>query len=97
MSKKSKIRCGGLIYLLSFVLVLGLVLTSVAKAADPDLLGWWKLNETSGTIASDSSGNGYDGTLVGDPQWVAGGFPGTACSTCWNYLEIEVKLWYYET
>lgn len=25
-------------------------------------VGWWKLNETSGTVAADSSGNGYDGT-----------------------------------
>ena len=32
----------------------------------------WKLDEGSGTIAADSSGNGHDGTLVGDPQWVAG-------------------------
>jgi hypothetical protein len=26
-----------------------------------------------------------------------GGSSGTACSACWNYLEIEVKLRYYET
>jgi len=62
MSKK-------LIYVFSFVLVLGLILTSAAKA---DLIGWWRLDEGSGTIAYDSSGNGNDGTLVGDPQWVAG-------------------------
>ena len=48
------------IYLISFVLVLGLVLTSVAKA---DLVGWWKFDEGSGTTAHDSSGNGNDGTL----------------------------------
>ena len=54
---------------LSFALVLGLLLTSVAKA---NLVAWWKLDETSGTIAHDSSGNGNDGTLAGDPQWVAG-------------------------
>ncbi len=53
MSKK-------VIYLISFVLVLGLVLTSVAKAADPDLVGWWKLNEGSGNTAIDSSGYGFD-------------------------------------
>jgi concanavalin A-like lectin/glucanase superfamily protein/PA14 domain-containing protein/peptidase C25-like protein/BACON domain-containing protein len=28
------------------------------------LTGYWKLNETSGTSASDSSGNGHDGTLT---------------------------------
>jgi hypothetical protein len=32
----------------------------------------WQLDEGAGTIAADSSGNGYDGTLVGDPLWVAG-------------------------
>ncbi|MFZ2145760.1 MAG: LamG domain-containing protein, partial [Sedimentisphaerales bacterium] len=56
MSKKS-------IYLVSFVLVLGLVLTSVAGAADPDLIGWWPLNEGSGDIAIDLSGSGNDGTI----------------------------------
>ncbi len=61
--------CRKMIYLVSFVLVLGLVLTSTAKA---DLAGWWKLDEGSGTMASDASGNGNNGTLSGDPQWVAG-------------------------
>jgi len=61
-----------MICLVYFVLVLGLFLTSVVEAADPNLLVWWKLDETSGTTASDSSGNGHDGTLMGDPQWVPG-------------------------
>jgi hypothetical protein len=65
MSKK-------MMYWASFVLVLGLVLTSAANAADPDLVGYWKLDETSGTTAQDATGNGNDGTLNGDPQWVAG-------------------------
>ena len=64
--------CKKLIYLCSFVLVLGLVMTSVAKGVDPDLLVWWKFDETSGTTAADSSGNGRDGTLDGNPQWVPG-------------------------
>ncbi|MGA2677845.1 MAG: sugar-binding protein [Sedimentisphaerales bacterium] len=33
------------------------------------LLGWWKFDEKEGTTAADSSGNGNDGTLVGNPQW----------------------------
>lgn len=36
------------------------------------LIGYWKLDETSGEIASDSSGKGHDGTFVGDPKWLAG-------------------------
>ena len=56
-----------LIYLVSFVLVLSVALTSVAKAADPDLVGWWRLDDGSGMIAVDSSGNGngWPGTLAG--------------------------------
>ncbi|MCH7559210.1 MAG: discoidin domain-containing protein, partial [Planctomycetes bacterium] len=61
-----------LIYLCSFVLVLGLALTSIVEAADPSLVGWWKFNESSGTTAKDSSAYGNDGTLNGDPQWVNG-------------------------
>jgi hypothetical protein len=33
------------------------------------LVGWWKLDEAEGMVASDSSGNHYDGKLVGNPQW----------------------------
>jgi len=61
-----------LIYLTSFLLVLGLVLTSVTKAEDPDLVGYWRFDEGSGTTAYDSSGNGNDGTLIGGAQWVEG-------------------------
>jgi hypothetical protein len=65
-----------LIYLVSFVFVPGLVLTSIGNAADTDLVGWWKFDETSGTIAHDASGSGNDGTLKGDPAWVAGKIAG---------------------
>jgi len=67
--------CKKLVYLTSFVLVLGVVLPSVA-AADPNLVGWWKFDEGSGTTASDSSSNGYDGTLEGDLEWVPGYYGG---------------------
>lgn len=43
---------------------------------DPTLIGWWRFDEGSGTIAYDSSGNGNDGMFVGDPQWVAGKWGG---------------------
>jgi hypothetical protein len=49
-----------------------LVLASVANASDPNLVGWWKLDETSGTTAADSSGKGNNGTVAGSPKWVAG-------------------------
>jgi len=64
-----------MIYLIPFVLVLGLMLTSVAKS---DLIGWWRFEEGSGNTAYDSSGNGHDGTLNGNPEWAIGppGFGG---------------------
>ena len=55
--------CKKFIFLVSLVLVLGLVLTSAAGAADPDLVGWWKLDEGSGDTAIDLSGSGNDGTV----------------------------------
>ena len=61
--------CRRLIYSGSFLLLLSLTLTNTASA---ELVGWWKLDDGSGTTAFDSSGNGNDGTLEGDPQWVEG-------------------------
>jgi hypothetical protein len=59
--------CRRLIYLISLVLVLGLV-----GSVSADLVAHWKFNEGSGNVAHDTSGNGNDGTFVGDPQWAAG-------------------------
>ncbi|MHC4587366.1 MAG: LamG domain-containing protein [Planctomycetota bacterium] len=58
--------CRKLTYLVSFVLVL--VLVSNVSAG---LVAHWEFDEGSGTTTVDSSGNGHDGTLLGDPQWVA--------------------------
>jgi hypothetical protein len=33
------------------------------------LVGCWKLDDGSGTVAKDSSGNAHDGTLVNGPVW----------------------------
>lgn len=56
------------------------------------LEGCWEFDESSGTIAADSSGNGNDGALKGDPTWRPDGgkiggaleFDGTG-----DYVEIE--------
>ncbi len=90
MSQKSKVRCGGLVYLIFFVLVLALGLTSVADAAPPGLIGWWKLDEMAGTIAFDSSGLENHGKLGGDPRWVAGYFGGALdLDGTDDYVEID--------
>jgi|CXWL01.1.fsa_nt_gi hypothetical protein len=35
-------------------------------------VGWWKLDENTGTAAADSSGSGNNGTLTNGPTWTAG-------------------------
>ena len=48
----------------------GVTLNDVIIAASPD--AWWKLDETSGTVAHDSSGNGHDLSVPvgsGTPTW----------------------------
>jgi len=38
----------------------------------PGLRGYWKLDETAGTTAADSSGSGNTGTLLNGPAWTPG-------------------------
>ena len=59
------------IWLISFVLM-----QSFAVSASAELVAQWKLDEGSGTAAIDATGNGHDGTLEGNPQWVDGYFGG---------------------
>lgn len=42
------------------------------EGAGSGLVGWWKFDEGSGTIATDSSGSGNNGTLVNGPMWTTG-------------------------
>jgi len=60
------------VYLLSVVLLLGFVGASAADSVDSNLVGWWKFDETTGPIASDSSDYGNMGLLYNGPLWVAG-------------------------
>jgi hypothetical protein len=59
--------CKKLIFLTCLVLVLGLL-----SNASADLVVHWALEEGAGTTATDSSGNGNDGTFNGAPEWVEG-------------------------
>jgi hypothetical protein len=36
------------------------------------LVGWWRFNEGSGTLARDDSGKANNGTLTGGPVWTTG-------------------------
>jgi hypothetical protein len=51
------------------VFILLLVGAGTARA---DLVGHWTLDEGSGTVVHDSSGNGNDGTIFNKPTWIPG-------------------------
>jgi hypothetical protein len=52
---------------ISFILTL-----RMTGNASAEILVHWKFDEGSGIIAYDSSGNGRNGTLEGNPEWVEG-------------------------
>jgi hypothetical protein len=64
--------------------------------SDPSLVGYWKLDETEGLTAVDSSGYGNHGTLVGmtGTEWTTGKFGGAltvtgASSATPKYVRFE--------
>jgi len=65
---------------LTLLLIGGFVLSwsglGLAGSADPNLVGWWKLDDGSGDVAVDSSGKTVDGTLLGKPTWSVDGVDG---------------------
>lgn len=44
----------------------------VLPKTNPDLIGWWKLDDEKSGTAVDYSGWDYYGAIMGDPQWVEG-------------------------
>jgi hypothetical protein len=67
---------GGLVIVLAGLVISGWFGYSQFKIhqAEPNLVGWWKLDDGGGTAAKDSSHafNGNVGELVGDPKWAKG-------------------------
>lgn len=80
------IRSG--VFLIAFF-TFAIALFSTAMAAEPNLVGYWPLDEGSGKETKDASGNGNNGKLVNDPEWVAGKF-GKALKFdgASNYVEV---------
>ncbi|MHC4728801.1 MAG: hypothetical protein ACYS17_16410, partial [Planctomycetota bacterium] len=58
---------------MALIFVLAAAMTGSASA-DPHLAAWWKLDDEGTGTVIDSSGNGYHGTIHGDPQFVTGLF-----------------------
>jgi len=56
-----------------FICLMSLFVTlSLAGSAPAALIAHWALDDGAGTTASDSSGNGNSGTLIGGPVWITG-------------------------
>ena len=91
------------------LLITSIVLVLCALQAAPvqgELVGHWKLDDGSGDVAVDSTGNGHDGTLTDGPLWVDGfldgalQFDGTSQMVVVPYSEqlnpteeLSVALW----
>ncbi|MEN6428648.1 MAG: LamG-like jellyroll fold domain-containing protein [Phycisphaerales bacterium] len=58
-----------LLCLATVILSLGVVQTSPGSGLDPNLIGWWRLDEGSGTTAADSGANSLHGVLTNGPLW----------------------------
>lgn len=68
-----KARC--LLFGVVVLFVVGsLVSPGYAKIEPEMIVGMWLFDEGDGDIAADSSGNGNDGTLLSNPEWVDGKF-----------------------
>ena len=52
------------------------------------LVGYWKLDEGTGNMTVDSSGNGNDGILINDPTWIDGKYGKALNLNGTNYVEV---------
>jgi len=69
-----------------------LVLLSLGHSAGAGLIGYWAFEEGTGAVATDGSGNGHDGQLVGNPQWVAGNVGG-ALEFNGTTSKVDIPYW----
>jgi hypothetical protein len=61
----------------------------LGAANDPSLIGWWLLDESGGTVATDSSGKGNNATLNGSAVFTAGRYGrGVYCDGTEGYVAI---------
>ena len=68
--------------------IVALVAASPAHAAN-GVVASWPFDEGSGTVLHDTSGNGNNGVVSGDAQWVSG-FSGPALSFDGNTGRVRV-------
>ena len=75
--RRSRLFVGAIILALSsYVAAAGATSKPVTLDTDPNLVGWWRFDETAGTLAADSSGHKRDATLRGDCSFDKNSAPG---------------------
>ncbi|MBR5536043.1 MAG: hypothetical protein IKU60_05285 [Clostridia bacterium] len=95
---KNTIRMISLILAMIFVISL-CPAVSMADAEDYDesLLLWYKFDEIDGTVAKDSSGNGFDGAVMGGAEWLSTDGKGVALQldntvNAGRYVEVPIEV-----
>ncbi len=73
--------------ILVFVCMIVLFGMSTTRA---DMIGHWSLDETSGSVATDSSGLGHDGTYVDSPDLSVVAVFDTGMDSSNGYLEVDL-------
>jgi hypothetical protein len=77
--------------LILLVAVVSLLAPALVRAANTGPVGWWKLDETAGTTAADSSGSGNNGTVNGGAQWANGQLGGALqCDGADDYVALPI-------
>lgn len=68
---------------------------SQGDSLEKGLVGYWKLDDASGTSAADASGNGNTGTLTNGPTWTTGRIGGATDFDGTNdYIEVPSNTRY---
>jgi len=62
----------------------------VVEIGDPNLVGWWTLDEGAGATAVDWSGYANHGALAGSPEWVDGFSGGALQFEAGDYVDCGV-------
>ena len=63
-------------FIRTLLLIAMLAYPALSHSVEKGLVAYWAFEEGKGETASDSSDNGHDGELLGDPQWTDGYFGG---------------------
>ena len=75
----------------ALLLLIGLTAQPVLSQNVSDgIVAYWDFNEKGGDTATDSSGNGHDGKLMGDPKWTEDGYFGGALEFDQDGDEVNV-------